>query len=113
MGSDVNNFDSGGGVTEGIGALFQGSSTGGVAFGGIYVGPDPPHGAGPEQISAQGRTKAHHESSEEAGVGGVWYYPPLAVAMAEADFKEIGVYVTRRQNMVAQYIVTLPILDLC
>ena len=33
--------------------------------------------------------------------------------MAEAGFKGIGTYVTRRQNMVAQYIATRPILDLC
>ena len=33
--------------------------------------------------------------------------------MAEAGFKEIGVYVTRRQNTVAQYIATQPILELC
>ena len=43
---------------------------------------------------------------------GSWDYPPLTEGMAEADFEEIGVYVTRRQNMVAQYISTQTILDL-
>ena len=33
--------------------------------------------------------------------------------MAEAGFEEIGAYVTRRQNMVAHYIVMQLILDLC
>ena len=33
--------------------------------------------------------------------------------MAEAGFEGIGTYITRRQNMVAQYIATQPILDLC
>ena len=33
--------------------------------------------------------------------------------MEEAGFEEIGVYVTRRQNTFAQYIMTQPILDLC
>ena len=33
--------------------------------------------------------------------------------MAEAGFKDIGTYVTGRQNTVAQYIETRPILDLC
>ena len=33
--------------------------------------------------------------------------------MAEAGFEEIGAYVTRRQTMVAHYIATRPILDLC
>ena len=33
--------------------------------------------------------------------------------MEEAGFEEIRVYILKRQNMVAQYIVTRPILDLC
>ena len=33
--------------------------------------------------------------------------------MEEAGFEGIGVYITRRQNTVAQYIETRPILDLC
>ena len=33
--------------------------------------------------------------------------------MVEAGFKGIGEYITRRQNTVAQYISTRPILDLC
>ena len=37
------------------------------------------------------------------GDGG-WEYPPLAAAISEAGFEEIGTYVTRRQNTVAQYI---------
>ena len=45
--------------------------------------------------------------------GGSWEYPPLAEAMGEADFEEIRKSVTRRQNTVAQYIVTRPILYLC
>ena len=31
----------------------------------------------------------------------------------ESVFKAVGKYITRRQNTVAQYIVTRPILDLC
>ena len=33
--------------------------------------------------------------------------------MAEVGFEEIRTYVTRRQNMVAQYLAMQPILDLC
>ena len=33
--------------------------------------------------------------------------------MAETGFEGIGKYITRRQNTVAEYIVTRPILDLC
>ena len=45
-------------------------------------------------------------------VKGRWEYPPLAEAMEEARFKEIRVYIMRRNNAVAQYIVTQPIMDL-
>ena len=44
---------------------------------------------------------------------GRWEYPPLVAATEEAGFEEIGVYITRRQNMVAQYIAIRPILNLC
>ena len=40
-------------------------------------------------------------------------YPPLKEAMHEAGFEGIRMDITRRQNMVAQYIVMRPILDLC
>ena len=43
---------------------------------------------------------------------GSWAYPPLKEAMREAGFEGIRQYITRRQNMVAQYIETRPILDL-
>ena len=47
------------------------------------------------------------------GGGGQWTYPPLKEAMREAGFEGIRKAVTRKQNMVAQYIVTRPIMDLC
>ena len=40
-------------------------------------------------------------------------YPSLADALVESGFKGIGKYITRRQNMIAQYIATRPFLDLC
>ena len=43
---------------------------------------------------------------------GRWEYPPPEAATEEAVFEDIGVYITMRQNMVAQYIVTQPIIDL-
>ena len=42
-----------------------------------------------------------------------WDCPTLAEAMGEAGFEDIRTYVTRRQNTVAQYIATRPIMDLC
>ena len=40
-------------------------------------------------------------------------YPPLVGAMREAGMVGIRTSITRRQNMVAQYIATRPIIDLC
>ena len=49
------------------------------------------------------------------GNGGdeTWEYPPLEEAMGEAGLEGTRKSVTRRQNMVQQYIATRPILDLC
>ena len=46
-------------------------------------------------------------------VDGGWDFPPMDTAMEEACFEEIGAYVLKRQNMVAQYITVWLILDLC
>ena len=42
-----------------------------------------------------------------------WIYPPLAAAMKETGWEEIGVYIRNRLNTVAQYIATRSIMDLC
>ena len=44
---------------------------------------------------------------------GKWLYPPIGAALELVVLEEIGVYITRRQNTSAQYIATLPIIDLC
>ena len=46
-------------------------------------------------------------------IEGGGFYPPLEEAMREAGFEEIRKAITRRQNTVAQYISTRPILYLC
>ena len=43
---------------------------------------------------------------------GGWDYSPLAAAMEEEGFEEIGVYILKRQNTIAQYIAKIPILDI-
>ena len=45
--------------------------------------------------------------------GGIWLYPPLVVVMKETGMVEISTSILRRQNTVAQFISTRPILDLC
>ena len=44
---------------------------------------------------------------------GSWEYPPLETEMEEAGFDEMGAYVLKRKNTVAQYIVTRTIMDPC
>ena len=48
LGADVAGFEPGGGGPEGIGALLQGGSSGGVAVRVRNMGPDPQDGPGPE-----------------------------------------------------------------
>ena len=43
----------------------------------------------------------------------MWVYPPIGGELAMVVLEEIGVYISRHQNTVAQYIVTCPIMDLC
>ena len=44
---------------------------------------------------------------------GKWLYPPLAGATKEAGIVRVRTLVLRRQNTVAQFIATRPILELC
>ena len=44
---------------------------------------------------------------------GEWYYPSLEGAMKEVGLTDIQTSIMRRQNTVAQYIATRPLLDLC
>ena len=52
---------------KGLGDILQGGRAGGCYFWGIYVGPDPLDGAGPEQISEQFRATARQEASKAEG----------------------------------------------
>jgi hypothetical protein len=46
-------------------------------------------------------------------VDGKWVYPPLKDALEEAKLLSIGEYIQVRQNTVAEYIATRPIMGLC
>ena len=43
----------------------------------------------------------------------IWYYTTLEYSIQVAVFGAMYAYIARQQNTVDQYIVTLPILDLC
>ena len=47
------------------------------------------------------------------GRDGKWYYPSLEGAMKEAGLTNVRTSINRRQNTVAQYIATRPLLDIC
>ena len=62
----------------------------------------------------------HHRAVRQmAGMGpkrqrdGTWVYTPIGAALEMVGVEEIGVYISRLQNMVAQYIATRPITELC
>ena len=61
------------------------------------------HGASRRLIGRQARR----------GRNGAWHYPSLEGAMREAGLTDIGKSIANRQNTVAQYIATRPLLDLC
>ena len=49
----------------------------------------------------------------EIQLDATWVYPPIGVALVMVGLDEIGVYIARCQNTVAQYITTRPIMDFC
>ena len=74
MGADVEDFELVGRGPEGIGEPFQSGSAGGVAFWGRDVVPEPPYGAGPEKLLAQGHAKDHWEAVKATGGGELRLY---------------------------------------
>ena len=83
-----------------------------VSFQGRDVGHEPPYGAVPGQLPAKGLATAHREAAkaEERGDMGIY---SASGSDGGRGIQEYRVYITRRQNTVAQYIATQPILDLC
>ena len=61
----------------------------------------------------------HREAGRMVGMGpkcqrdGTWVYPTIGEALAMLVLEEIGVYISRRQNTVAQYIPNRHIMHLC
>ena len=47
------------------------------------------------------------------GWDGKWFYPSLEGATKEAGLTDVQTSINRRQNTVAQYIATRPLLELC
>ena len=66
---DVADLETGGGGSEGIGALLQSVNAGGVALWGSDAGPDPTDGADPDKLPAQVCATSHQEAAKVAGGG--------------------------------------------
>ena len=104
-------FEPEGGRPKDIRSLLQGGSSGIVEIWGIHVGPAPRMDRALRRFQYRVARRITRRHPRRRGCGN-WYYPLLAAAIAEASFKEIGTYVTRRQNMVAQYIAAQTIMYL-
>ena len=76
-------YCAGRGRTQRSQGYFSGGHVGGVAFRGRDMGPDPPDGAGPEQIPAQGIAMSHQEAAEVEGGG--------EIVISSADISNGGV----------------------
>ena len=66
----------------------------------------------PERVTPQGGLTDGKIQPKSTGAGR-WIYPPLDEAMMAVVLEEVDTYVIHRQNNVAQYIATGPIIELC
>ena len=69
------------------------------------MGSDEKYGVGPGRLSRQGSKNVNKERR--------WFYQSVAGAIKEVRIVRIWTSILRRQNTVAQFIETRPILDLC
>ena len=60
----------------------------------------------------------HHRSVRRMAVmgpkrqhDGTWVYTPIGAVLATMGMEDIGVYISRRHNLVAQFIATQPIME--
>ena len=112
VGAVISDSDPGGGRYEGVGGFSQGGGPVGVAVRVGDVGPHSKDGAGPGYFQKRVARRINGKQPQRRRKDGSREYPPLAEALREAGFKGIRKLVTRRQNMVMQYIATRPFLDL-
>ena len=69
-------------------------------------------GVCPGRLPGQG-SMAVDRTNARRGRYGKWFYPPLAGVLKEAGVVRARTLVLRRQNTVAEFIATQPILGLC
>ena len=77
------------------------------------MGGVPDNGAGVESVHTWGGETANRQTTAEREGWEVVFYPSLEGAMKEAGLTNVCTSINRRQNTVAQFISTRPLLDLC
>ena len=96
----------------GLGDVLKGGGTSGSSIQVGDVGTDPAHGKGPGKFPAQGR-QANYREAVEATVGWELGVTTVGFSDGESGFEEMGAYVLKRQNTVAQYIATRLFMEFC
>ena len=102
----------GGSQSTGIGDVLKYSGAGSPPIWVGEIGNDPLHGHGPGEFQHRVSMRIIRKQTKRR-VYGSWEYPPPETEMEEAGFEEMGAYVPKRQNIVAQYIETRSVLELC
>ena len=112
MGASDSGNDQGGRGCLDIGADILGGGTIGPAIRVRDMGPDTVYTYGAGRIPPQGGPQTDGWEPRK-GRGGGCVYLPLEDAMEESGLQEVETYIFCRQNTVAKYIVTMPLMDLC
>ena len=76
------------------------------------MGGNPENGTGTECVHTWGSDTANRKATTER-VGWEVVYPSLEGAMKEAGLTDVQTSINIRQNTVAHYIATRPLLDIC
>ena len=102
----------GGGQSEGLWDFFKAVVHAVLVFGSEMWVPTPRMGQALGSFQHRVVRQIMGRQPRRRKEGG-WEYTPRASEMEEVGFKEIRVYILKRQNTHAQYIAMQPILNLC
>ena len=109
MGADVLYNRVGGGKRTDLWEILQSRRTGSTPLQILDVGGEPPALLGHWGVPPQGGKPSDWGATSEADRWNMGV-PPVEEATRDVSLEEVDTYITWRQNMVAQYIETYPIL---
>ena len=113
MGAIISDSEPGGGRSEGVGEFYKAVAQSVLLFGAETWVLTPRMEQALDSFQNRFLRRITRKQTRWRRTDGSWEYPPLLDALREMGFEGIRKLVTRRQNMVAQYIATRLILDLC